>query len=642
MGPYAIEAPIARGGMGAVYRAVDRRSGRRVALKLVLAGRAATPEQRRRFAREVEAQRALDTDGVVRVLDADAAAEVPWYAMELVDGPSLGAAKADLDLRRRVEVLAGVARAIGAAHAKGYLHRDLKPDNVLLERRGEALVPRVTDFGLAKQVGGESRLTADGAVLGTPHYMAPEQATGEVARAGPPTDVFALGVMLYELATGRLPFEGQTALELLAQIVEADPPPFESGDAREVVDADGPRALLLALEPVARRALEKRPEDRYATAGDLALDLERALQGEPTAAGLLRRARPRRRAVVATLGLVALVGLGVGLGAVALRWRVAREAEAAARAARAQALKELERATAAPGVEAVALLGALARAQEAFDLDPTLARRARLRLLDLALAAEDGEVALDALTRAPVTRHDLDALPAAERAAALLARGRLRVRVGDPTHPELEPLRALGPEHAPAVALLEGAIALAAPDLEAAAAAFERAAADPALAPGAHALRAHALGRLGRVADAQAAAERAGSGPEARRRLAEGLLLSLGQPPTRPRSTPPGARSRRPCARRLRVARRLLALARATGRAWRRPRPSEAAAARPTRSGARADRPGRGGPPPGRPARRLARSDRRSGRPSRPGGARARADRAAVLCLPHAAALAGG
>lgn len=280
VGPYHVEGVIARGGMGSVYRAVDRRDGRRVALKMILAGRGATPEQRRRFDREVEAMRALDCEGVVRVLDAGAAGDVPWYAMELVDGPSLSRAAGELDLRARVEVMARVARAVGQAHARGYVHRDLKPDNVLLERRGRELVPRVTDFGLARQVGGESRLTADGAVLGTPHYMAPEQATGEVDQTSPATDVFSLGVMLYVALTGSPPFKGKTGEIVASQQAlvagRAAPPSPRQALPGVPADLDALCVRCLAGDPAARPG---------------ALDVAHALAAAVTARGDARTRR---------------------------------------------------------------------------------------------------------------------------------------------------------------------------------------------------------------------------------------------------------------------------------------------------------------------------------------------------------------
>ncbi|MCO5166961.1 MAG: serine/threonine protein kinase [Planctomycetes bacterium] len=660
VGPWAIEGAIARGGMGAVYRAVDRRTGRRAALKLILAGRGATPEQRRRFAREVEAMRALDAEGAVRVLDADPQAEVPWYAMELIDGPSLGAAMADLDLRRRVELLAQVARVVGQAHAKGYVHRDLKPDNVLLERRDGALVARVTDFGLAKQVGGESRLTADGAVLGTPHYMAPEQATGEVARTGPPTDVFALGVMLYELATGRLPFAGQTALELLAQIVELEPAPFESGAAGEAVDADGPRRLLLALEPVARRALEKRPEDRYPTAAALADDLERVLRGEAPAGArgpsrLLRgaRARPLRAAALVLLPLVALTGVVV-VGVV-LRAEAARRAEAAARgAAWAQAVKELERAAGPAASDAQALAAALDRADASGELDPALSRRARLRLLEVAAQDEGAEAAAEALGRVRLGDPPLRDLDEGERAAALLARGRLKVRLGDTSPAELDELRALGPAAAPAADLLEGVAALVEGDLERALGALARASQAAQGAGEAGALRALVLGRLGRIDEAREAAERAGGdpggGPDGRRRLAEGLLLRAADAPD-PAALDAAwdalAGALRAAPGDARVARRLLALARATGRAWEAAEALDAAARRPTAApelgalaAAARSLVDPATEPPATPATALLRADLAAGAATRPYAALAAGEPAGPLVLAARAARA--
>ncbi|MBI4618408.1 MAG: protein kinase [Planctomycetes bacterium] len=307
-GDYEIEAEIARGGMGVVYRAKQRSLGRVVALKILQEGGSARPEQLARFRREAALVGKLRHPGIVSVHDAGIRDGLHYFSMEFVEGESLDAsiARGPLDPGRAATILAEVARAADHAHRHGVVHRDLKPANILLDASGRA---RVTDFGLAKIVApgdevGPSALTASGTALGTPFYMSPEQARGEAKRVDRRSDVFSLGVILYETLTGRRPFEAETRLDLYRKILEEDPV--------------SPRKLRPeippALERVALKALQKRPADRYGTAAELAGDLDRARRGEPVLArpaSAVWRVLRVHRVRAAALGLSALAAAGL-------------------------------------------------------------------------------------------------------------------------------------------------------------------------------------------------------------------------------------------------------------------------------------------------------------------------------------------
>jgi serine/threonine-protein kinase len=306
---YEVLGRLGRGGMSEVHKARDVRLGRTVAIKLLLAGEHASPAELSRFRTEAEALARLAHPNIVQIYDVGRLGACPFLVLEFVDGPTLarrcgGQAQPPAGAARLVEVL---ARAVHAAHTQDVVHRDLKPGNVLLTADG---TPKVTDFGLAKIVGGADRLTRTGEVMGTPAYMAPEQARGRHADVGPLGDVYALGAILYELLTGRPPFQGATVLETLDRVVRDEPTP--------------PRRLAGSvprdLETVCLKCLRKEPGRRYPSAAHLADDLRRFQAGEPVAA---RRVGPAgvawrwagRRPVVAGLlaALAAVVAVGVGL-----------------------------------------------------------------------------------------------------------------------------------------------------------------------------------------------------------------------------------------------------------------------------------------------------------------------------------------
>ncbi len=307
---YEVLGVLGRGGMGVVYRARQVRLNRVVALKMVLAGPDATPEERSRFQFEAELIGQLTHPNIVQIHEAGQHEGQPFFALELVAGGTLAerlARGGPLPPREAAELVERLARAMHHAHLQGVVHRDLKPANVLLERDGS---PKITDFGLGRRHADVGGLTADGAIVGTPAYMAPEQAVG--GRVGPAADVYALGSILYECLTGRPPFTGDTALEIMAKVHDSAVPPL-STPGRKV-----PRDLTT----VCLRCLEKNPAARYSSAETLAEDLRRYLSGEPVRARpvgpLLRaakwaRRRPAIAALSAALSLLMLAAFVVAL-----------------------------------------------------------------------------------------------------------------------------------------------------------------------------------------------------------------------------------------------------------------------------------------------------------------------------------------
>ena len=284
--------------MGVVFEVVEVQTQRRLALKLV-EGRL-DDRRAERFRREGEITASLDHPGIVRVISAGSLGERPYLAYELVEGArSLDDVFHKASLDERVALLRDAARALGHAHRAGVIHRDVKPDNVLVDAKGQV---RVTDFGLAAAQGLE-RLTRTGAALGTPTHMSPEQITGQSRDTyGPPTDVWSLGVILYDAMTGELPFQGATMVELGAQI-SAIPPHRPSTISRE---------LTPGLEAICLQALEKDPAKRYPDAGEFADDLDRYLAGEDPLALGRRRRGSRRGLAVGLLVVLGVVGAAVG------------------------------------------------------------------------------------------------------------------------------------------------------------------------------------------------------------------------------------------------------------------------------------------------------------------------------------------
>jgi len=334
LGVYEIQGRLGEGGMGVVFAAHDTSLDRPVALKVLRGGALAAPGRRRRFLQEAEAAATLHHPSIVPVYQVGEEDGYPFYAMELIHG---------VDLRRHVEqtgagprevarLVRDVADAVSGFHRRGIIHRDLKPDNVLVPADR---VPRVIDFGIAKHLGrdgDDTFATVEGDVLGTPHYMSPEQAAGRNAEVDTRCDVYALGAILYRLLAGAPPYADQKRAALLAAIQAEDPAPIRT--VAPGVDAD--------LACIVETAMAREPERRYASALELVHDLERYLADEPIEArpaGLVYRARKFARRHRVLVRVVAAVLLVVAVGGAAL---VARERARGAEIARR--LREAERA----------------------------------------------------------------------------------------------------------------------------------------------------------------------------------------------------------------------------------------------------------------------------------------------------------
>jgi WD40 repeat protein len=313
---YRILGPIGRGGMGVVYLVFQHRLNRMVAVKMILAGQLAGAEERVRFRMEGTLLARLSHPNFVQVHEVgtvevgDETAQ-PYLVLEYIDGGSLKARLAErpLSFREAAQSALVLARAMAAAHTQGVIHRDLKPANVLIARDGTL---KITDFGLAKEMDTRASLTASGQALGTPSYMAPEQAKAH-AHVGPAADVYALGAILYEMLTGRPPFAGEAPMDVILQVLENTPAP--ASQLRAGVPRD--------LETICQRCLEKEPRDRYARAADLADDLESWLENRPIRArpaGRVERAVKWARRHPLPTALLAVLALSLVAGSAASTW----------------------------------------------------------------------------------------------------------------------------------------------------------------------------------------------------------------------------------------------------------------------------------------------------------------------------------
>ena len=285
---YEILGELGRGGMGVVYKARHLDLNRVVALKMVLSGEHASLQDRQRFRLEAESVAQLQHPNIVQIHDVGEAGGRPYLSLEFIDGISL----ADYLQKQRptpeesARLIIALARAIHLAHCQGIVHRDLKPGNILLAKPGcepavrraanpgpplAECTPKISDFGLAKKLGDDSNLTRSHAIMGTPSYMAPEQAGKLRKEVGPAADIYALGAILYQCLTSRPPFYADTAIETIMQVTSEEPPPPHRWRP------DVPRDL----ETICLKCLEKTPRNRYANAQELARDLQRWLDGEP-------------------------------------------------------------------------------------------------------------------------------------------------------------------------------------------------------------------------------------------------------------------------------------------------------------------------------------------------------------------------
>jgi serine/threonine protein kinase len=408
---YRVEAEISRGSMGAVFKGHHDALDRSVAIKVLLAGDLASAEERERFLREAESSGALDHPNVVKVLDAGEARGAQFMIMELVTGGSLRERipkGQGLPPEEALGLFEGICAGVNHAHMRGVIHRDLKPENVMISEDGR---PQVTDFGLAKRVEDGSKgdhLTVDGALMGTAAYMAPEQARGQMRSLDVRADVYALGVMFYELLCGQLPFQGNFA-QLIDRKLRADPKPL-----RKIASG-----VPWELEAICLRAMEREPGRRYPTVQSLIEDLERYRAGLPVqarSAGLLYRARKwvGRHLWGVSLALALLTAAG---GALANTIWTMRERERLEGERLQQEAREAEAAEAQKRREAEAKVEAEAKrvaAHEQRVRDAVGSAWEAAAVGSYTLAAERFQVASELVGGEPVAMN-LDELPVPNR-----------------------------------------------------------------------------------------------------------------------------------------------------------------------------------------------------------------------------------
>ncbi|GIW89794.1 MAG: hypothetical protein KatS3mg109_0226 [Pirellulaceae bacterium] len=269
-GDYEILSTIARGGMGIVYKARQKKLNRIVAVKMILSGQFADQQEVERFYVEAEAAAKLRHPNIVGIHEIGEWQGQHFFSMDYIDGKSLAELIRDQPLppRRAADIVRRIALTIQFAHEQGVLHRDLKPSNILMDARGE---PFITDFGLAKQLSDQSQLTLSGTIIGTPSYMPPEQAAGKLEQVGPASDIYSIGAILYELVTGRPPFRAATPFETIRQVLEVEPV------SPRLINPSVPRDL----ETICLKCLQKEAARRYTTAGELAEELDAFLEGRP-------------------------------------------------------------------------------------------------------------------------------------------------------------------------------------------------------------------------------------------------------------------------------------------------------------------------------------------------------------------------
>lgn len=336
IGDYELLSVLGQGGMGVVYKARQLSLNREVALKMIRNSELASEDQIRRFQNEAEAVALFDHPGIVPIYEVGLHGDQRYFSMKLIDGEGLDKRLKSGPLKPRVaaELVAEVAEAIHHAHQRGLLHRDLKPANILIDAEGH---PHVTDFGLAKRMEQESGLTMSGEIMGTPSYMAPEQALGQNSQITTASDVYGLGGLLYAATTGRDPFHGDSLIETLHK-VRVDAP-----DAPSSINKKVPRDL----EVICLKCLEKDPNRRYGSAQEVADDLHRWLNGEPIVARPVNAvARSwmwcKRRPALAALGGALAAAIIAGVIGIAWQWHQAVFQRNAAVVARDDAQKNAQ------------------------------------------------------------------------------------------------------------------------------------------------------------------------------------------------------------------------------------------------------------------------------------------------------------